>query len=293
MKRLACLVLSAGLVAGAAAGAGSAQGSGPLSPTDAPIVLFDGTSLDKFYTWVRDTRHEDPRKIFNVATDDGQPVIHITGDGYGGLITKDEYTNYHLIAEYRWGERTWGERLESPRDSGILIHGIGPDGGSTVQRVDGVSPWLTSIEFQIIEGGVGDFLVLAGNDANERPLELGATVDVEMRTVTNARGGQVEQAFWKAGGEPRRYARGRVNWKDKDPNLRSGKGTRGAHDLDAPGQGWTRLECIADGDRLTYLVNGVVVMEVSNVTPTAGKLQFQTEQAEIFFRKIELHPIKK
>jgi hypothetical protein len=29
------------------------------------------------------------------------------------------------------------------------------------------------------------------------------------------------------------------------------------------------------------------------VTPTAGKLQFQTEQAEIFFRKIELHPIKK
>jgi hypothetical protein len=34
-------------------------------------------------------------------------------------------------------------------------------------------------------------------------------------------------------------------------------------------------------------------MEASNVTPTAGKLQFQTEQAEIYFRKIELHPLKK
>lgn len=281
---------------------GAGQGTpptAPITPKGAPIVLFNASSgkdLNSFYSWVRDTKYDDPRKIFNVETDQGQPVIHITGDGYGGLITKHEYTNYRLIAEYRWGERTWGDRLTAARDNGILIHGIGPDGGSTVQRVAGVSPWLTSFEFQIIEGGVGDLLVLAGNDASEQPLEIAATVEVQMRPVTSARGGTTDQPFWRKGGEPRRIARGganRVNWINKDPALKSGKGTRGANDVDTPGQGWTRVEYVADGDRLTYIVNGTVVMEASNVTPTAGRIQIQTEQAEIYYRKIELHPLDK
>jgi hypothetical protein len=282
------LTLAAGVSGSVLLGAGQAPAprAQPITPRTEPIVLFNGKDLDKFYTWVRDTRREDPRRIFNVATDQGQPVIHITGDGYGGLITKDEYTDYRLVAEYRWGERTWGDRLASPRDNGILIHGIGPDGGSTVQRVNGVSPWLTSIEFQIIEGGVGDLLVLPGNDASEQPLDVSAMVEVEMRN--NA-------PYWKKGGEPRRVARGanRVNWFNKDPELKRGKGTRGANDVDTPGQGWTRIECIADGDKLTFIVNGVVVNEAFNATPTAGRIQVQTEQAEIYFRKIELHPLKK
>ena len=294
-------LLTLAVCASLALGAGPpAQPKAPITPKNAPIVLFNASrakDLSDFYSWVRDTKYDDPRKIFNIETDQGQPVIHITGDGYGGLITKNEYANYHFIAEYRWGERTWGDRVNAARDNGILIHGIGPDGGSTVQRVAGVSPWLTSIEFQIIEGGVGDLLVLGGNDANEQPLDIGATVEVELRPVTSARGGTTDQPFWKKGGVPRRIARGgggnRVNWSNKDPQLKSGKGTRGANDVDAPGQGWTRVEYIADGDKLTYIVNGTVVMEASNVTPTAGKIQIQTEQAEIYYRRIELHPLKK
>jgi hypothetical protein len=260
------------------------QRAAPISPRDGPIVLFDGKDLRHFYTWTRDTRHEDPRGIFNVARDQGRPVIHITGDGYGGLITRNEYTNYRLVAEYRWGERTWGDRRDRARDSGILVHGIGPDGGSTVQRVEGVSPWLTSVEFQIIEGGVGDLLVLPGTDANGQPLDVGATVEVADRNGT---------LYWHKGGDPRRIARGRVNWLNKDPNSKGVLGFRGAADVDSPGKEWTRLECIADGDKLTFIVNGVVVNEASNVAPTAGKLQFQTEQAEIYFRSIELHPLKR
>ena len=272
-----------------------AQTSGPISPKDAPIILFNGKDLSSFTTWLRDTQHADPRGVFNVDMDQGQPVIHITGDGYGGLITKNEYTNYHLVAEYRWGERTWGDRANSARDNGILVHGVGPDGGSTVQRVDGVSPWLTSIEFQIIEGGVGDLLVLGGNDATGQPVDIKATVESEMREVPTSTGATIQQPYWKKGGEKRVIARGfnRVNWFNKDPALRSGKGVRGANDVDTPGQGWTRVEYIADGDRLTYIVNGVVVMEATGVTPTAGKIQVQTEQAEIYYRKIELQPLKR
>jgi 3-keto-disaccharide hydrolase len=288
------LAVSASIVRPLVAGQG-APPNAPISPKTT-VALFNGKDLSNFYTWTRDTKYENPRKIFNIEKENGQPVLHITGDGYGGLITKTEYTNYHLIAEYRWGDRTWGDRVDLARDNGILIHGIGPDGGSTVMRVAGVSPWLTSFEFQIIEGGVGDFLVLAGNDATEQPLTIGATVEVEMRPVPSARGGTTDQPFWKKGGEPKRIARGgatRVNWANKDPNVTTAKGTRGAKDVDTPGHGWTRVEYIADGDKLTYIVNGVVVMEASNITPTAGKIQVQTEQAEIYYRKIELHPLKK
>jgi 3-keto-disaccharide hydrolase len=293
LRALPIGVLCASGVTAVLLGAGrpNPQSPAPISPKNASVVLFNGKDLNNFTTWVRDTRHEDPRHIFNVETDQGQPVIHMTGDGYGGLITKAEYTNYHLVAEYRWGERTWGDRVNSARDNGILIHGIGPDGGSLIQRVDGVSPWLTSIEYQIIEGGVGDLLVLYG----EPPYEVGATVDVEMRPVPSARGGTTDQAFWKKGGVPKQIGRGsnRVNWFNKDPNLQSGKGARGAHDVDTPGQGWTRLECIADGDKLTFIVNGVVVNQAYNVTPQAGKIQIQTEQAEIYYRRLELQPLRK
>jgi hypothetical protein len=263
--------------------AARAQTAPPLSPTDTPIVLFDGRDFGNFYTWTRDTRYADPRSVFNIGRDAGRPVIHISGDGYGGLITTREYTNYRLVAEYRWGERTWGDRRERARDSGILIHGIGPDGGSTVQRQDGVSPWLTSVELQIIEGGVGDLLVLPGTDTQGQPLDVAATVEVEERNGA---------AYWRKGGERRRITRGRVNWVDKDPAAKGTLGFRGAKDVDSPGKEWTRLECIADGPRLTFMVNGVIVNEAFDVTPTAGKLQFQTEQAEIYFRTIELHPLK-
>jgi hypothetical protein len=48
-----------------------------------------------------------------------------------------------------------GARAGHARDSGILVHGIGEDGPH-----QGI--WLESIESQIIEGGAGDFIMVAG-----------------------------------------------------------------------------------------------------------------------------------
>lgn len=280
-------------------GAQSGAAGQPLSPVNGPIVLFDGktvTDLSGFDTWVRDTQREDPRKIFNVGMDGEQPVIHITGDGYGGLVTKNAYTNYHLVAEYRWGDRKWGDRANAAKDSGILLHGIGPLGGSTVQKTSpldgrgglGLSPWIASLELQIIERGVGDLLVLGGDGPDGKPLDIAATVE----TVQKGTG----PALWyQKGGTPKRIARNadatRVNWGGKDPDPPAGA-ARGRSDADSPGNGWTRVEAIMDGNKMTYLINGVTVMEGTNVTPTAGKLQFQTEMAEIYFRNLVLNPLK-
>ena len=59
------------------------------------IRLFDGKSLDGFYTWLKDTQREDPRKVFRVT--DG--MLHVTGDGLGGLLTNKQYRDYHSILE--------------------------------------------------------------------------------------------------------------------------------------------------------------------------------------------------
>ncbi|MGH7127890.1 MAG: 3-keto-disaccharide hydrolase, partial [Planctomycetaceae bacterium] len=96
----------------------------PVRPTDV-IPLFNGKNLDGFYTWMKDTQYEDPRTVFSVK--DG--MLHVSGDGLGGLITKQAYRDYHLVIEFKWGEKTWGARQDRTRDSGILVHCTGPDGG--------------------------------------------------------------------------------------------------------------------------------------------------------------------
>ena len=48
------------------------------------IRLFDGKSLDACYTFLKDTKYEDPRNVFRVT----DQMLHITGDGLGGLVTK-------------------------------------------------------------------------------------------------------------------------------------------------------------------------------------------------------------
>ena len=47
-------------------------------------------------------------------------MLHITGDGLGGLVTNKRYRDYHLVLEFKWGERTWHEREKAARDSGLL-----------------------------------------------------------------------------------------------------------------------------------------------------------------------------
>ncbi|WP_298868477.1 DUF1080 domain-containing protein, partial [uncultured Gimesia sp.] len=153
-----------------------------VAPKDGVIKLFNGKNLDGLYVWNRGTEYEDPRKIFTVK--DG--MLHISGDGYGGLITKKDYRDYHMVIEFKWGEKTWGARKDRTRDSGVLFHCHGPDGGYG-------STWMASIEAQIIEGGVGDILVLTGKDP-----KTGATIPTSLTsTITKDRDGE---KVWKKGG---------------------------------------------------------------------------------------------
>jgi len=246
------------------------------------IHLFDGKSLDAFDTWLVDHHHSDPNRVFTVIDQiDGAPAIRVSGQGYGGIITKQRFRDYKLITEYRWGGITWGARKDKTRDSGILIHSQGRPGSS---RADFNGPWMHSIEFQIIEGGVGDILFVGGYDEGGELRKPSAKV----KTKTDRDG---EPVFDPNGTEQVHSAR-RVNWWGRDVDWADKLGFRGPVDVDSPGQEWTRLEAVVEGGNLIYYVNGKLVNQARDASLTEGKLLFQTEGAEIYFRKITLEPLR-
>ncbi|HEX6961224.1 MAG TPA: DUF1080 domain-containing protein, partial [Lacipirellula sp.] len=274
--RIYMILLSAalGLTAGKADAAEADAASTAVAPSE-PIKLFDGKTLGDCYTWLKDTKRQDPRAVFRVTNG----LLHITGDGFGGIVTNNAYRDYHLVLECRWGDKTWGKRENAARDSGLLIHSNGVDGG-----YQGI--WMPSVEVQIIEGGVGDFILVNGNDESGKPVPISLTA-----AVARDRDGEV---VWREGGVAETFNLKnlrRINWRDRDPDWQDVKGFRGANDVESPGQQWTRLDILADGKRITTFVNGEKVNEATSVSPAAGRIQLQSELAEIFFRRWELYPI--
>src|SRR5476651_2736020 len=59
----------------------------------------------------------DPLKVFTVTTADGGPVIHISGAGFGVLMSRESFSNFELRLQVRWGERKWGYKINAARDS--------------------------------------------------------------------------------------------------------------------------------------------------------------------------------
>ncbi len=238
----------------------------PIQPTR-PIQLFNGRDLSAFYTWLRTHKYDDPGHVFSVSNG----LLRISGEEWGGLTTKEEYRNYRLIVEWRWGGPNHGDRATRARDSGILVHGAGTDGAGN----SGI--WLESYESQIIEGGTGDIIIVSPNGG------LFLTAD--------ARTGADGQPYWQQGGTPVRRDRGRINWYARDPKWKDALGFRGSVNIEKPLGQWNRTEVICQGDRLTNKLNGKLMAEAYGLSRSGGKIQIQSEGAEILIRKIELRPL--
>jgi hypothetical protein len=209
------------------------------------VKLFNGKNLDGFYTYVKaHGKGNDPEHVFQVE----KGAVHVAGTDYGYFITQKDYENYYLLVEYRWGRNTHPPRKDKARDSGVLFHVNGED-----------QIWPKSIEFQMIEGGTGD-IILVGQ----------TSLTVKGETKNKGR-------FDRFGKGP---------WKDvagyRDPN----------REVEKPFGQWNRLELWADGDKVRYLVNGTLINEGAGASLRRGKILFQSEGAEVFFRKIELRQLK-
>jgi len=212
--------------------------------------------------------NNDPNRIFSIVKEDGKTAIRISGEQFGGVSTREEFKNYHLRLEFKWGNLTWEPKKDKKRDSGILYHAVGAHGA------DG-GFWMRSQEFQIQEGDCGDYWGVAG----------GA---FDVRAVPRS---EKEYVYDDAGplltfSEKSRF--GRQCIKSKDAEKPTGQ--------------WNTIDIYCFGSTSVHIVNGVVVMALYNsrqetgddeLPLTKGKIQIQSEGAEVFYSNIQIQPIQK
>ncbi len=220
----------------------------------------------------------DPDQIW-ASQPDGS--LRISGEGIGYIRTKQAYRDYHLVLEYKWGERTVASRTDRARDCGLLLHSYGADGAFS-------QSWMSSIEINVIEGGTGDFLVLAAADKDGKLAPTRAVAE-----VAQDRDGEW---VWAKGGEKKTFPLegktiSRINWRDRDPDWADVKGYRGAKDVENPVGEWNRLEAICKGNTIHVYLNGELVNIATDCNPSAGYIGIQSEFAQCYVRRYELFPL--
>ncbi len=227
------------------------------APRDADGKVVEPIGYDK-----------DPSGVFTVHEEDGAPVLRISGEIYGSIFTKQEFSNYRLRLKVKWGSVKWEPRKDKLRDSGVLYHSNGPAG------VDYWRSWMLSQEFQVMEGHMGDYWSQVNSGADIRAyLPEGAMNAVAALT----------QPFLSFGAKP----------------SVGGFCLRSENDESRPGE-WTELELVAFEGKSLHIVNGHVVMALQNSrfvtggvpTPlTKGRIQLQSEAAEVYYKDIEIQAI--
>ncbi|WP_349314018.1 DUF1080 domain-containing protein [Chitinophaga sp. MM2321] len=239
-------------------------------PDSTTIRLFNGQNLDGWYTFLHGRgRDADPKKVFTV----NKGMLRVSGEEFGCITSDKEYDNYKLIVEFRWGDRTFSPRTNNARDNGILMHSTGADGA-----FDGT--WMHSFECQLIEGGSGDFIVV-GDGTDKYTLST--------KVLPEKQGGCY---VFSPSGDSVTVNGGRINWYGRDPEWKDVLGFRGKQDVERTPGKWNRMECICRGDEIFIVLNGKLVNHAFRVKPSRGRIQIQSEGAEIFFRRIDLRELK-
>ncbi len=251
------------------------------------ISLFNGKDLSGWYTFLakpdssvnvpgmqRDSTghytgpvglNKDPLDVFSVVNVDGAPAIRASGQIMGILVTDNEYQNYHLKLQFKWGEKKYPPRENDPRDGGVLFNSIGPEGAW-------YGVWMESVEFQINEKEVGDMYAVD-------------SVFVDIPAVKDSSG----EYHYKKGADVVTFS----------PALQ-----HCAHDSDyeKPVGEWNTVEVYTVNGQAVYVVNGHVNNRIKairylnhgkQIPLTKGKIQLQSEGSEIYYRDITVTPISK
>jgi hypothetical protein len=211
--------------------------------------------------------NNDNTGVFTVLNTPQGRVLKVSGEIYGCLFTKKTYDNYHLTLQVKWGNKKYEPRLHKLRDSGILYHSVGEAGAEYWRS------WMLSQEFQIMEGHTGDFWCQANSTIDIRSLPSEGI----MNRIADEK---QEFRTFKSGGDY--YC------------MRSGN-------YESPNREWTTIDLICYQGKSLHIVNGKVVMVLKNsrftqkdgkeFPLTSGKIQLQSEAAEVFYRDIRIKPI--
>ena len=263
----------------------------PLSASakDGWVQLFNGRDLSGWEPWLgipnkavtglplpqnaegnytEGLGHNDVRHVFTVVQKDGKPAIRISGEVFGALTGQEEYDDFHVKLQVKWGELKFPPRESVVRDSGLLYYAVGSLGATKNKA------WMRSLECQIQEHDMGDFW---GVDD--------AMVDVEGERSGE---GKDQKTVYRKGaarvaidGSPRRAIKSLDNEK--------------------PTGEWNTVEVLCLKGTCVHAVNGKVNLVLTNPRQPApdggtlplvkGRLQIQSEGAEVFYRDIAVRRI--
>ena len=213
-------------------------------------------------------KNRDPLNVFGVETVDGRPAIHISGQGFGVITTKQAYGNFHLRLQVKWGEKRWGNRSAAARDSGLLYWVHGEPGFA-------YETWPRCIEFQVQEHDMGDLFA------------VGSAITMKSHPETAA--GKTLHHYDPAGSPVRFLMQPPVD----------NRCVR-ASDAEKPRGEWNTLDLICCNGDSIHIVNGTVEMRLQHAERldgpapaplTSGQISLQTEGAEVFYRDIQIRPI--
>jgi hypothetical protein len=199
----------------------------------------------------------DVKDVFTIIHEEGVPILKITGEIYGGLTTLDSFENYRFSTLFKWGETKWEPRLNKKRDSGILYHCHGEHG-----RFWNV--WMRSLEYQVQEADLGDFIGLWGPKGLIRVTQSGDKYKYDPTS---------------------------------DEALMLSDYTFASLEPQKPNGEWNLLELYTIGQTAIHVVNGVVVMVLQETQDgggaplTKGQIQIQSEAAECYYKEMLITPI--
>jgi hypothetical protein len=248
-------------------------------------ILFDGSALTGWDTYLGPQIKPDMKRsdfnelphlglnndtigVFKIVNLDGENVLRVSGEIWGGISTQQEFENYHLQLQFKWGEKKWypRDKENDRRDSGLIYHGVGEHGVG-----DGF--WLKSQEFQIQEGDCGDYWGVAG--AIE---DVKATLNADSIYQYDPTGQLLTFSQYSSNN---RHVK-------KYPNA------------EKPSGEWNTLDLYCYGGTSVHVVNNIVTMVLQNsrhqvdgkeLPLTKGKIQIQSEAAEVYYRAIKLQAI--
>jgi hypothetical protein len=207
--------------------------------------------------------------VFTVVEQNDGPVLKISGEYYGCIITKQEYKNYHLKIQVKWGDKKWEPRTAKLKDSGVLYHSVGECG------VDYWRSWMLGQELQVMEGHMGDYWSIANSAIDVKAFlpegdMMNAVASTSQKFISIGTGTEL-----------------------------SGFCLRSA-DYESPMNEWTTIELICFEGKSLHIVNGKLVMVLQNsryiengksIPLIKGKIQIQSEAAEVYYKDIKLKEI--
>lgn len=249
----------------------TARAAKPSSLTDGWTPLFNGRDLSGWTFFQDGVGDHDRDGVVTFEKD----VLHLLGPSYRGpdragmgyLATENEYEDYHLSLEYKWGTRRYDPRTLAKRDSGILYHV--PKGREYL--------WPDCVEYQIMERNTGDALPV-----NHRAIQAVSAGGLPS-WPQDFPGNTMYAPQVDAGGNLRQWIRADGYFDTLD--------------------GWNTVELIAKGDSAAHIVNGRIVTALYGLQQQdpadrqryipikRGRILLQIEAAEILFRNVKIRQL--